>query len=86
MGNVTAEFRSDEDDAFIALRSILVDQHNQCAEALTDNTEAMALFKEATGEEQFFENKFQATEWLDDLSPEEATAALSKIKSLSFSK
>ena len=82
MGNVSADFRSDEDDAYIALRSLLVDQHAKCAEAVGSNDEAMELFKEVTGEDEFFANKFQAIEWLDDLSPDDASAALSKISAL----
>ena len=72
MGNISADFRSDEDDVMVPLRKVLVDQLDELNEALRSNEEAMETFKQLTKRDDVFENKFEATNYLEDLDPDDA--------------
>ena len=80
MGNISADFRSDEDDVMVPLRKVLVDQLDELNEALRSNEEAMETFKQLTKRDDVFENKFEATDYLEDLDPDDAAQVFEKLQ------
>ena len=80
MGNISADFRSDEDDVMVPLRKVLVDQLDELNEALRSNEEAMETFKQITKRDDVFESKFEATDYLEDLDPDDAAQVFEKLQ------